>query len=612
MQVRTNNSFTKRKPELIKLNLDLRTYDILCRYMLQSVHLIRIEHIVNLRKLLSVLDPSTYENDPEKMKRINFLNKAIEARVDKNVGDRDLILTYVNGGLTFKIDFLDYDHIDLSEKEISMVSSLITEALQYSFMYSAADRMQDILTRFKTSDYNNRGNIVREYEAEIDRVKNEFRKVKLDDDINDVTFSLRNGVFENAITNTWNLITSPSRRLMTGMQGLNEMIGGGFESGRVYMFLGVAGVGKSITLLNLLYQIKNYNIHYRTKDPTKTPCIVLLTMENTVVETITRLFDLVIESSKGMANYELDDVINKLRTEGKLCINDSSPIDIVIKYKRNKSVNTSYLYTLYDDLSDDSYEPIVFIQDHIKRIRSVDFTTDLRLELGDIVNEFKVFAADKDIPMITVSHLNREATKILEEAMKKGNQDNGKLIGRSTIGESLLMVDNLDCGITLTKDWDRDGNCYMTFNRIKMRDKGSTRDYIAQPFLPGSEIRLIEDVGGIPQFKESIHNLELRPTTSIRMSGASSLSTPGDTKLIDVIDLNTDTKDNVFNVTDFEPTKEVIELNPDNIGEESKNFEDIMSGLVKSLNLDEEKPAVYCPVTFGDKFDTVIPEWKWN
>jgi hypothetical protein len=96
------------------------------------------------------------------------------------------------------------------------------------------------------------------------------------------------------------------------------------------------------------------------------------------------------------------------------------------------------------------------------------------------------------------------------------------------------------------------------------------------------------------------------------MSGASSLSTPGDTKLIDVIDLNTDTKDNVFNVTDFEPTKEVIELNPDNIGEESKNFEDIMSGLVKSLNMDEEKPAVYCPVTFGDKFDTVIPEWKWN
>ena len=74
--------------------------------------------------------------------------------------------------------------------------------------------------------------------------------------------------------------------MICGMQGLNEMVGGGFESGRVYMLLGITGIGKSISLLNLVYQLKRYNRNYKTKDPTKTPCIVLLTMENTVVETI--------------------------------------------------------------------------------------------------------------------------------------------------------------------------------------------------------------------------------------------------------------------------------------------------------------------------------------
>ena len=78
--------------------------------------------------------------------------------------------------------------------------------------------------------------------------------MKTESNINDVTFSLRDGAFESAITDTYNIVTSPSRRLMTGMQGLNEMVGGGFESGRVYMFLGTSGVGKSVTLLNLLYQ----------------------------------------------------------------------------------------------------------------------------------------------------------------------------------------------------------------------------------------------------------------------------------------------------------------------------------------------------------------------
>ena len=78
----------------------------------------------------------------------------------------------------------------------------------------------------------------------------------------DMVFSLEDGNFENCITETYNMITNPSRRLQSGMQGLNEMIGGGFESGRVYMFLGTSGIGKSKLLLNIMYQIKNYNFNY--------------------------------------------------------------------------------------------------------------------------------------------------------------------------------------------------------------------------------------------------------------------------------------------------------------------------------------------------------------
>ena len=64
-------------------------------------------------------------------------------------------------------------------------------------------------------------------------------------------------------------------------------------------------------------------------------------MENTVVETITRLFDLAVEGSIGMANYSIDEVLRKLRQEGELVLDDDSPIDIVIKYT-NK---TCKLYT---------------------------------------------------------------------------------------------------------------------------------------------------------------------------------------------------------------------------------------------------------------------------
>lgn len=584
----------------IKLNLDLMTYDILCKYILQSGSFVRMEHLVNLRKLISIIDYSTYENDPEKVKRVNFIRKGLEARLDHNINDRDIILTYINGGLTFQIDFLDYNRLNLSKDEIAYIHNLISETLQYQFIYNKIDHIQDVCTRFKTSDFNTRGNIVHEIEDIVDDMKNNFRRAKVNDNSTDMTFSLREGVFQSAVTDTWNMITNPSRRLITGLQGLNEMTGGGFESGRVYMLLGTSGVGKSITLLNLIYQMKRFNRNYKPKDPTKTPCILLLTMENTVVETITRLFDLVIENSAGMANYSVNDVIRMLREQGELVLNDSSPIDIIIRYKANKSVDTSYLYSLCDDLEDEGYEVICLVQDHVKRIRSIYPGSDIRLELGDIVNEFKVFAAYKDIPVITNSHLNREAAKILEDAARKANQDAGKLLGKSNIGESMLMIDNLDCGIIITLDFDKEENRYMTFNLIKMRDK-TNRLYIAQPFVPGSTIRLMEDMGGIPQFKESIHAApEIKHNAIIKLSGASTMMED----INDVIEFADDEiKDNAF-------AKKTYTLNPDVITKPTvvkpiefigmPNISDIRSQINPSpiAIVDNSEPKIICPIEF--------------
>jgi hypothetical protein len=190
-----------------------------------------------------------------------------------------------------------------------------------------------------------------------------------------------------------------------------------------------------------------------------------------------------------------------MRSDGQLFINNDSPIDMVIKFKPNKSVDTSYLYEMTDNLEDQGYEVICVIQDHVKRIRSIYNSPDLRIELGDIVNEFKVFASLKDIPVISVCHLNRDAAKIVEEGKSKTSPtDITMKLGKSNVGESLLMMDNIDCAIIINQEFDKDNNLYMVYNLIKMRDKTS-RTYIAQPFMYGSTIRMVEDVGGVQCLK---------------------------------------------------------------------------------------------------------------
>ena len=80
------------------------------------------------------------------------------------------------------------------------------------------------------------------------------------------------------------------------------------------------------------------------------------------------------------------------------------------------------------------------------------------------------------------------------------------MLGKSNIGESLLMLDNVDLGIILNREFDSEGNEYMVFKNIKERVK-TYRDYICQPFHKDNGIKLIEDYySPMPVFKESLYS----------------------------------------------------------------------------------------------------------
>lgn len=488
----------------VDINFDLNALNLMCSYILSENRNIRRSHLINMRNLFDILDMSLYQNDIEKMKRVNFIKKGLEAKILQNLKDPYIVLKYINGGI-IDDNIIDINNFStMSNDELNWINQTISEALKYAFIYNDIDRMIDICTRFKAADYRSRGAIVREFETLIQEIQSKFRRSRVEN-VSEMTFTLKDGIMDEVVKDIHEQLSNPCNKLITGMQGINEMLGGGFESSRVYMLLGATGIGKSITLLNLAYQIKKYNKNYKPKDPSKVPVIVYMTMENTVRETVERLFNLTVGPGLDMTKYKVEEVINLLRTEGELYLTDESPIDIIIKYVPDKSVDTGYLYTMTEDLEDEGYEVICLIQDHIKRIRSCYPSNDIRLELGSIVNEFKVFASIKDMPVITNSHLNRDAAKTIEEGSRANKADLTRMLGRSNIGESMLMLDNLDCAFIINNAYDAQANKYMVFKRIKMRYKATHRDYINQPFVNGNEIKLVEDYySPVPVFKDSL------------------------------------------------------------------------------------------------------------
>jgi hypothetical protein len=225
---------------------------------------------------------------------------------------------------------------------------------------------------------------------------------------------------------------------------------------------------------------------------------------------------------------------------------------ILIKYVPDRSVDTGYLYTLTEDLEDEGYEVIALIQDHIKRIRSCYPQPDIRLELGAVVNELKVFSALKDIPVISNSHLNRDGAKTIDDNARNNKADLTRMLGRANIGESMLMLDNLDCAFIINVEFDAEGHKYMVFKRIKLRYKATMRDYICQPFVNGNDIKLIEDFySPVPLFKDSLKPLPQEVSLYNTGMPNSRMNTYNSIKDIDGVLKNTNVDDNIFSATRY-------------------------------------------------------------
>lgn len=485
----------------LNINLDVRTLDIMCKCLVTDNKTIRRGQLINLRNFIELIDPALYMQDNDKLARIDFIRRGLDARLNHNLLDPFMIITHIYNGVTDN-SIVDIDTFTgLSGAEIDWLNATVSESLKCLHAYNNADNLIDICTRFKTADFGTKMRLLPEFEGAISNAQNDFRRARNQNSMNEM-FSLRDGHFENVVIDTYNNVNSPRRKLVTGMQGMNEMLGGGFENGRCYVYFGLPGEGKSSTILNLIYQIKKYNRDYKTKDPTKRPCIALLTMENTVIESIERLFSMSTGRSK-MTDYSVDNVIKMMREDGELTLTDESPIDIIIQYVPSNSVDTGYLYTLTEDLEDQGLEVIAMFQDYIGRIRSTQYYADPRLEYGAITDEFKVYAEIKDVPIITVAQLNRDASKHIDEAKQQSKSDLVRLIGRSNISESMLILNNIDGGFLLAPEVTQTGERYLGIQRIKIRYNAGDREFLYLPYMANT-LKLIEDFDTLPAYKTTM------------------------------------------------------------------------------------------------------------
>jgi len=493
------NKTNQQDPNKLKLQFkfDITMLNMMIGYIFKKSVQITRKSLTNMRRLFDILDVSIYENNEQAYARVNFIINALNAKLVEGFENDEMIINYCRTDISNEYNDEIIENLPLYMKinydEIRHINKSVEDRLQYYYLLIYKDPIYDTVERLDSGEYKSFYEINNKLFNICTDFINHTRKVKSLDSGDE--FSLSNENFESNVMDIVTKLKNPSRQIRTGIQKLNEILSPAFMSGRLYTFMGLPGGWKSGMLLKVLRDTKKYNTGIQVKKPGKRPCALMITMENDIAETVERLFNMAI-SDENIRDKTPKQVIDLIKKSGELSLTDDNDIDIVIRYYPNRSIDTSDIYTIIDDLADDGKEVIILVLDYLKRIKPAEYSKEEKTELKNITNELKTIALEYDIPVVTAHQLNRAGANTIDAAMMSNKEDLARFLGRSNVGSAWEIVENCDwvCIINVEKKRST-GQYYLTFKRVKIRYKNvSDLGYFNHPFEMNNRMRLIDDI----------------------------------------------------------------------------------------------------------------------
>ena len=500
-QIKNLNNLTLSN---LKIKISIEVLDMMIAFLYKPSTLRTRKTLNNIYLLLTSIDKSMYENDPELSNRYWIILKTIEARISEKINSEDMYINYIlddNDCDEYKSDILKnvVTNKKISYDESKVLIKMVEDRLRYGYALTYKNIIGDYINSIDPDDMKS----FKAIDEELYYIANSFigihRKTKTLDGNN--KFSLDDDVFIPVVTDSVNRLKDRNRIYTTGIRMLNAILSPGYLSKRLYMYLAFPGGGKSQILLKSALDIRKYN-KIETKDPDKRPVVLFITLENTIEETVERLFNMTC-TNDDIRNYTPKQVVEMLKKDGNLGLNSKNNIDIVIQEYGNREIDTNDLHSIIQDLSDEGMETVALVLDYVKRIRPAEKGATEKEELKNITNELKDLAKAWDIPVITAQQLNRTSATIVDTAMQSSKADLAKLIGRDGVAGAWEIQENSDFVCILNQERKRDtGELFMTFKMIKRRyksveedEKYKKREYFNHPYNPENEIQLIDDVG---------------------------------------------------------------------------------------------------------------------
>ena len=244
----------------------------------------------------------------------------------------------------------------------------------------------------------------------------------------------------------------------------HNVLNGGFEPSRLYIFAGGTGAGKSTLINNLIIRsaTMNSSSFFSTRKKTSENRVyVYVTLENTIEEALLRTYQPLFSKTTQdvlfmMSNYSIEDASNKIKTEMTEEL-DRNKSNIIMKYFPGTTISTVDLMMVLDDVINDyGKESIMGLFVDYLDLLKTDVKYDMyRLELGHITLSLKALAVAYGIPVITGTQLGRSIYRTPDSYSLNLDQ----------VGESIKKIEHADFVALLNKDLHDDTLVHMKIGK---------------------------------------------------------------------------------------------------------------------------------------------------
>ena len=594
--------YTDNYKKSLQINFSSEDLDTFCLYVsnLDSEYVTHTA-LTNTLTLFESLDTKPYNINDELRSKIEYIKLVLDARVNLALSTRTLIKNYVMRNCDMRLkDFISTEIIDgmknskISDSTCKYLNSLVYEYLIEGYSLEYSKKLSAIFEKKESGGYKRISefsldlkNLITEMNGDIRKSEEFMREGK--------GFDLNPKNIKHEIYGVMKKLRSPINKLQIGIQYLNRMLNGGFESGRSYAFIGIPGSGKSVVLLSIALWIMKYNRIPRV-DGTKA-AVLFISQENSKEETFERIFNMNI-SSDDIREFTDEDIEEKFKEAGILA-NDDDSINFIFKYFGDKEIGVKDIDAIISDYEKQNIKIIAVIQDYIEKLKPNQNYSEERFSLGSNATELSELAKARQIPVITAAQLNRMASSIVDNAISNNKVNTTKLLGKANISESWNMIKNFDCCIIINREID-DRNPdeekeYMGFKLEKFRGKpNKERIYVfLHPFEEGNGVSLIPDIEGKVLSRLSIEDFDPMNVNTLNKGGRPDFSdydTSNDDFMASFVDIiSADYKDSDKNYQDL--YKEA-----DNVVDKMKKLQEREKDIIEKRKRDKKSERKYYKV----------------